>query len=293
MHVLHILGFACGQIVVGYVHAAGKGHTVAHQHFAVVAQIDAEIGRKQARRHELGHLNAAFCKLFPRLAQRVEHAYAVYQQAHVHTALRSACHGLAKSRGHLTRIEYVGAKKNMIPGLVDGRYHGRVGLIAVAQKAYAVAAAQVLFGKHTANVLHAGNAVRDIFWRNFRKRWMRVVRFQRLLPPHDTTGPAFGPAYAKTGIQQGPQNRQKKRSYCPAQGCARVVLGEQGMAHSNPRQYVGNQQPNSFKKKQHVCPKVSARHRKVRTVTGVAAPLVAPEPVLCHPEAALIYPGSP
>ena len=55
----------------------------------------------------------------------------------------------------------------MIPGLVNGRYHGRVGLIAVVQQAYAVAAAQVLLGKHTANVLHAGDAVWDVFWRDF------------------------------------------------------------------------------------------------------------------------------
>ena len=97
----------------------------------------------------------------------IQHADAINQQAHVYAALRSPGHGLAKGCGYLTCIEYVTAQKNMIFGILNGRYHGRIGLIAVVQKAYAVAAAEVLFGKHTANMLHAGNAVGYVFWRNF------------------------------------------------------------------------------------------------------------------------------
>ena len=112
---------------------------------------------------------------------------------------------------------------------------------------------------------------------------MRVIWLQRLLPPHDAAGPAFGPADAKTGIQQGPKNRQKKGRYCPAQGSTRIMLGKQRVAHSDPRQDVGNQQPYSLKKKQHFCPTVGTLQREVRTVTGVARPWWPHRAILVSP----------
>ena len=49
---------------------------------------------------------------------------------------------------------------------------------------------------------------------------------ERLLPPHDAAGSALGPADAKTGVQQGPNDWQKQGRYSPAKGRTRVVFGE-------------------------------------------------------------------
>jgi len=248
VHVLHVLGLACGDVVVRYVHAAGKGHGVAHQHLAVVAQVYAEIGRKQARRHEQGHAHPTFGKLFPRFAQGIEHADAVHQHAGVHTALRSTGKGLAKGRCNLPSVENVGAEKNMVLGIVYGCEHCGVGLIAVAQRGDGIAGAQVLLGEHSPDVFHAGYAVRDIFRWNLGKGRMGVIRLQRLLPPHDAAGPAFCPADAKAGIQNRAYNRQKQGRDRPAKGRAGVMFGQQCVADGNPRKYVGDNEAQGFKK---------------------------------------------
>ena len=248
MHVLHILGFAGGHVFVRYVHAAGKGNAVADQHFAVVAQVDAEIGREQARRHEQGHAHAAFGKFFPRLAKGIEHADAVHQQAGVHAALCSARQSIAKGRGNLTSIENIGAQKNVILGLLDGLKHGGIGLVAVAQGGYGIADAQMLLCEHASYVLHAGDAVGHVFWRNLGQGGMGVVRLQRLLPPHDAAGSALGPADAKTGVEDWPHNRQKQGGDSPAQGSAGIVFGQQRVAHRNPRKHMGDNEAQCFKK---------------------------------------------
>ena len=187
-------------------------------------------------------------KLFPRLAHGIEHADAVHQQAGVHAALRSAGQGLAKGRCNLACVENIGAEKNVVLGIVYGSKHGRVGLITIAQRGDGIAGAQVLLGEHTPDVFHAGYAVRDIFRRNLGKGRMGVIRLQRLLPPHDAAGPAFCSADAKTGIQDGAYNRQKQGRDSPAKGRAGVVFGQQGMADSNPRKYVGDNKAQCFKK---------------------------------------------
>ena len=136
----------------------------------------------------------------------------------------------------------------MVLGIVYGRKHGRIGLIAVAQGGDGVTCAQVLLGEHTPDVFHAGNAVRDVFRWNLGKGRMGVIRLQRLLPPHDAAGPAFCPADAKTGVQNGAYNRQKQGRDSPAKGRPGVMFGEQGVADGNPRKYVGDNEAQCFKK---------------------------------------------
>ena len=136
----------------------------------------------------------------------------------------------------------------MVSGLLYGLKHGRVGLVAVAQGGDGIAAAEVLLGKHTANVLHAGNAVGHVFRGNLGKRRVGVIRLKGLLATHDAAGPALRAADAKAGIQYGPHQRQQQRGHCPAEGRPGVVFGQQGVADRNPRDNMNSQYAQGFKK---------------------------------------------
>ncbi len=218
VHVLHAAFPTALQVVVGNVHAAGKACVVTDQDFAVIAQVDAQIEREELGRQKQRRLDALGRKLFPGFAPGIERADAVHQHAHIHAARGRGGQGLNKGRACLPGIKDVGDQKNMVARLRNGVQHGRVGLVAVAQGAERIAAAQGLICQAAAQMRHAD----DMFRHELRgSRGTGRIRVFRLLGdplPHDFFGPALCPADAKKHIEQGAQHRQQQGRDGPAQG---------------------------------------------------------------------------
>ena len=251
MHILHAAFPQALDIVVGNVHAAGKTDVVADQHLAVIAQIDAQIGGEELGRQEKRGSDAPRGELLPGFAPGVERADAVHQYAHVHAARGRRGQGFGKGRAHLAGIEDVGSQKNVVPCRRDGLKHGRIGLVAVAQRTERIAAAEVLVRQAAAQMRHAGNIFRHLLRRLHGAGRMGVFGLQGGLLPHDLVGPALGPADAEKCVKQRPQYGQEQGRGGPAQGRARVSLGQQRMADRHPGEDVDGQQAQSFQQYQH------------------------------------------
>ena len=122
------------EMMITDVHAAGEGHSVAGQHLAMRAKVEAEHGRPQTRGQEHGHLNTAFFQFFPRLAQGVEKpAHTVDDKAHVHAAFGGTAQSVGKVATCSVAFKNVCRQADPPGGCVDSFEHSGISFFSVHQ----------------------------------------------------------------------------------------------------------------------------------------------------------------
>ena len=221
-------------VPVADVHAAGERHAgVGDQNLAVVAQVELQRRRDQARRQETRGLHAFAAQQGHRATAGpgVVFADAVDEHPHIHAAGRGPSQRRDETPAHGIGLEDVGGHVDEARRPFDGLEHGRIGGLAVVQHGDVVAGHDrpgrepvAGRGQAVATRVQKGAVVAQ------RRVGARLVRAETV--PRGAIQPPRPDAHAVDAehvVEQRPDRRKQQRDADPAEGAAGRLAGEQGV----------------------------------------------------------------
>ncbi len=230
------------------IHPPSEGRVaVDKEDFAVVAQVEVELGRQQTRGKETHGRYTMAAQNGENRGPSIQFADSIDDDSDVNATLVGINEGLGKAMSDAVGSENIRGEVNAALCPINGGQHGRVGRIAVMQDVETISPGHRGVEEGCANAGEAEELGVEDFFRNpglvgLSRIWGKTTG----RGPAHAAGTAADTVDAKEGIQRWSGDRKGEAHRNPAESRTGISLGEEGMACGNQAYDCGEDDSEEF-----------------------------------------------